>query len=583
MSGTVQLDKWFRDSRTVAALMPADGLFGVLRRTIELPAAFAALVRRTDGRQEVVAAGGRVGGEAAEDLLVVRTTPLDLALVFPQIVAEDRYLCDARVTLSVQVLTERSDLEAVRDRLVGSRGSASLADLEQLLQPALDAALRAAMGERPAAQLVDGTARAALVQAATEALQAPCFSAGLALTGGVVVSVASPALQRIREAEERAARALDEHAAQNELRDALAGAQRAHLEHLEGMLARLNQLAERSPQVELSELMRSFEETQRGQLYAALLGTRARKRLTRSVAVVAGREVLFFDPQAGGDVMRRVEVDSPVGALRSIQYDAASGVLLIGAAHGVCLLAPDASAPAQVLRVAEDRAVRGGFNAVAIRGADVVATHSERGVIHWRLGDAAEGVPLLADQTRGANAVRCAQFADDRFWCSADANIFAVPADALTAAPATYCFNPYSSVSALLPAGATVYVGNSDGDVLAAPLDGAAPVRLHGGSRRPVESLALVAAGGIPRLFYTDTSLAVYCRVLGDTFTCRYEAGGQTVRRGECAGDLVAATTDARDRVLLWAAEAPERPATTLNVLRLTGHSVQDVCLVPFA
>jgi len=40
---------------------------------------------------------------------------------------------------------------------------------------------------------------------------------------------------------------------------------------------------------------------------------------------------------------------------------------------------------------------------------------------------------------------------------------------------------------------------------------------------------------------------------------------------------------DARDRAVVWKSDEPARPAFVLNVNRLTGRSIQDVCLIPFA
>ena len=88
-------------------------------------------------------------------------------------------------------------------------------------------------------------------------------------------------------------------------------------------------------------------------------------------------------------------------------------------------------------------------------------------------------------------------------------------------------------------------------------------------------------SGGVGRLFYTDTTLAVFARVVGDTFTCRYEAGGQTLRRVEVAPDLIVATNDPRDRLLIWRPNQTGQPVAAIHVARLTTHSVQDVTLVP--
>jgi hypothetical protein len=129
-----------------------------------------------------------------------------------------------------------------------------------------------------------------------------------------------------------------------------------------------------------------------------------------------------------------------------------------------------------------------------------------------------------------------------------------------------------------------VYSGNSHGDILHWPhgrVD--EPELVHRGPHRAAESLWLLDAGGIKRLVFTDTSLQVHARVIGDSFVCAYEAGGQTLRRVEVAPDLIAATTDIRDRIICWSPGVPGKPSGTIPVSRLTGHSVQDVCLVPAA
>jgi hypothetical protein len=529
-----------------------------------------------------VAPGDKVAADDVSEVLFVRATPIELAWVCPQLAARDRYLCDARITVTLRALTDRAELEALYEQVMGSRRAIDIDDVQRYLHSHVEQALRKVVAEHETAALIEGEASASAARAVAEALQAPCFSGGLAIAAAPAVTVTSPAYQRLREAEQRAARALDEHAAQSELRDALARAQRTHLDHLEGMLERLHQLAESSPTVELSELMRSFEESQRGQLYQALISARARRRVTQWLAIVAGHEVLFVDAHEPGEIARRVHLDGPAGPLRALQYDDGSGLLTVGASRGVYLLHPEAGQPDCVLLAADDRAVRGGFNAVAVLADNVVATHSELGVIHWLRTEDGAGRAILADVVQGADTVRAAQFNAGRFWCTVDAQAVTVPADDLAAAPRVITAGS-TTLSALCANDATLYAGTSEGEIFIWPdvLENVQPQCIHRGSRRPAESVALVAAGGISRLFYTDTSLAVYCRVLGDTFACRYEAGGQTIRRAECAADVVAATTDARDRVLLWKTDQPQHPASVVSILRLTGHSVQDVCLVP--
>jgi hypothetical protein len=190
---------------------------------------------------------------------------------------------------------------------------------------------------------------------------------------------------------------------------------------------------------------------------------------------------------------------------------------------------------------------------------------------------------LFPDLTGAATAVRHARFARGRFWCSIDGRIVSVPADEPQSRPIVLD-GAGEVIAAMTVADEGVFAGTADGRIVRwASLEADAPDLVHTGNRRAVESVGLLATGGVPRLFFADTSTAASVRVLGDSFLCRYEAGGQTIRRAEFADDLIAGTTDARDRVIVWRPDQPARPAFVLPILRLTTHTVQDVCLVPIA
>jgi hypothetical protein len=90
----------------------------------------------------------------------------------------------------------------------------------------------------------------------------------------------------------------------------------------------------------------------------------------------------------------------------------------------------------------------------------------------------------------------------------------------------------------------------------------------------------MLATHGVKRLIFTDTSLAVHAEVIGDSFRCQYEAGGQTLRRVDVAPDLLVATSDLRDRLICWNPGKPAEPSCVVPVSRLCGHSIQDICLV---
>jgi hypothetical protein len=210
----------------------------------------------------------------------------------------------------------------------------------------------------------------------------------------------------------------------------------------------------------------------------------------------------------------------------------------------------------------------------------VYASHSELGLIRWERADPESPTRCLEEVTRAARTVRNVGLAGDRLLVSVDNRVISfAPADE---DDRRVYEGSQAVITALLAAGDDLYAGNADGQILHWPADSThTPRILHGGSRRPAESVALITTGGVSRLFYTDTTMAVFARVLGDTFTCHYEAGGQTLQRAEVAADLVAAIDDPRHRLLIWRPNASARPAATIHVARITEHSIQDVTLAP--
>jgi hypothetical protein len=171
-------------------------------------------------------------------------------------------------------------------------------------------------------------------------------------------------------------------------------------------------------------------------------------------------------------------------------------------------------------------------------------------------------------------------FAGDLF-CSIDDRIIQWPADDASDTPRHVYTGSGATITGLCATADGVFAGNSDGDVVHWPtgrdID---PDRLQTGARRAAESLWLMATGGVKRLVFADTSPRIRAQVLGDTFACEYEAGGQTLRRVEVAPDVLVATNDLRDRLICWTPGQPARPSATIGISSICGRSIQDVCLV---
>ncbi len=583
MAGKLNLENFFRDASAVAALLPAAEVFGFLTRSINLPSAWAALACDEHGGQRAVAPGAVLVREGADEVLLVRVTPLDVHITEDGLLSKDRYQCRASLDLRLTLIPERSEMSSFRNALVGSASAVRLDSLMRHVQSRVRETMVGLAGESDAAALVDGAAQDAWAQALTSALQPVCFQAGMTLGGAPVLRFESPTLHQVRITEDRAALRRAEHQARRQLEEALETAQTAHLGHLESMLTRLKGLAEASPDVELPDLMRTFSERQRGELYEALFATEPARTASQWIVAATSEGLHFFAASTPDEPRRTVSIAPEVGGVRSVRFARLSDgqcVLMVGAARGVYEYPVEGAEPQAVFRAAGAREVRGGFNAVVVAGEHVWGSHSELGLLCWHRERPDAPQAAVEALTGPAQAVRGVAFHDGRIWCATDASVVALPADVPKAEPVLYR-GSRTILTALAVGSGGVYAGNAEGEVLHWPLDRPdAPTVLHAGNHRPAESIHVLTTAGVDRLFFTDTSLAVYARVRGDSYACRYEAGGQTLRRVEVAPDVIVATNDVRDRLVCWQPSQPARPSAVVPVARLTRRSVQDVCLV---
>ncbi len=589
-----ELNQFLKRPTSVAARLAGGELFGLRSRSFDLPAAWAALITRSGGASEVSAAGSIVDGESVEEVLVVRMTPIEVNLRERDIATQDGFLADAAVTLHLGLSAERSELSAFGKHVMGSYRRATSDNLLRHVQPAIRQALTELLAGHDVATLMDSVMGPKLVAALTEAMSGPCFVAGLNLIDPPTINVESKAHARVLQTQQRLATEQREHEAARPLEAALSEARRQHLDDLAALLDRAKALASSAPGTDLGDLLKTFSQDQRGALYQALFATAVSRRATRWIVVAAGGELLFFDPASPAKPARRIEIEGGVGKIRSVQvargdrgasaaHAASDGepVLWLGAATGVYELPLMASTPSRVF-VAEHRAaVRGGFNAVCITGDGLYASHSELGLLGWRMGRPREAARLFEGLTKEANTVRGVCAHDGQLFCAIDDRIIAWSDTIDADAPASEFVLDRGTVSALAPTNLGLFAGASDGRVLLWR-DGpaASPEIIHSGSNRAVEALWLLATHSVRRLIFADTTPRVHAKVLGDHYAYHYEAGGQTLRRVEVAADWIVATNDLRDRLLCWPADAGDKPATVIPVSQLCQSSIQDVCLV---
>lgn len=581
--------EFFASPLAVAALVPADDVFGFLSRRVELPTGVAALVTRERGDERLCAPGSEVDGSGLAEVLFARAQSMEVSWTEERVVSADGFRADAHVSLRVTTVAQRGELSSFRDRVVGSSREVYVEDLARYLRAGTRSVLTGIAQERKMGVLVDATEQHAVADNLAEALSASCFAAGMTLDAAPEVRFESPTFSQVRADDEQAVRRRREQAAERQLQRATETAQREHLEHVEDLLDKLRKMADESPEAGFPDLLRTFSQSDRGELYAALFAAPPESDQTKWIVVAAGNELLFYDPAQADHPVRTVALSGEIGGVRSVQFARrfnGGSCLLVGAARGVYEIGATFEAAPVVYSVKEAVDVRGGVNSVALAGEFIFASHSELGLLRWQRDDPTESSLWLEEHTRGARAVRAVQFHEGRIYCSINGAVYSELADGATdASLLVYASSaPKTSlITALYPADDALYAGNSEGQVLRWSYgDTSAPTVLHNGGR-PAESVHVVDMGGIQGIFFTDRSVAVHALVVGDTFSSRFEAGGQTLSRVEVAPDLLVSTNEIRDRLILWSPGSPASPRGVISVGRETGQHVQDVCLVPSA
>jgi hypothetical protein len=578
----LDITEFLADPSLIAFTAAAEELFSFLTGTIDLPRGWNALITKKDKRSLVQSDATQIQSDGVAEILFVRNTPIELHFQIDDLATADNYLGKLSLDIRLHVISEPNELKNLSRQLIGT--SRTLRS-EQILHQFHDE-VRAAAGTvaqaSSAADLVDGCANE-MTESIHNALTEPCFHMGLQAEPPRNIHFTSPAFREFRKSAESAAKREQEHRARGALRSAMRDAQTEHVQHLEQLISRLTQLAEESPDTDLATLMRTFTERERGQLYEALFAAQPILRPTRWFTVVSGTELLYFDPQNPNTPARRIDLPTSAGAARSVQYlptDDQSHRLWIGASHGVYEIDYEKAECIREFRASIDVEPRGGVNSVAVMGDQVVSSHSELGLTTWPFDQPESPETCLAGDLAGAKTIRGVQSFGGSLFLTVDNEVWQIGPDL------SQITNRYTgaahTLAALSVTSDSIFAGTSEGDILQWDRDLPHELsRIHGGSRRPAESVHAKSAGAVDRLFFTDTTLAVYARVLGDSFVCRYEAGGQVPRRVESAEDWVVAVNDVRDRLLCWHTSNPKHPVHLLPVSQITGRSIQDVAIVP--
>ena len=566
------------DTTLVALCVDGDAWPRSLMSATLIPDKWMGLVERRDGRRWFVPAGEDPKPQRGDKLLLVRNRPITVPLQIAETRAADKHEVSVACEILVRWHAREDELAALR-RALPESGELTLDGLAQWVATSDgEAALRQFVRQHPAAKLVHEDVRDALLDLLREALKRLLFTAGMTLERVATCRCSSTSLAREETLRRETAARVERIKSREMVEEAALAATRRRLDDLGGLLDKLKTAAAGDEQMQWHELLPSLSPAERGRLLENLWRVTPDQHTVAAVVVVAGRECVWLDPADPQCVVRRQTLGEDLGGLRSVTFSPERGWLLVGAALGVWALdAGDGEVCGRFEALGAEQS-RTGFNAAAIAGDKLFATHSQLGAWCWPL-DAPEQAEARLTPIGGVpRAIRAATATGDgRVLVSADDRVHILTADGdgdeiLPAAP--------GMIQCLAVEGQTIYAGTTNGELAALDVDRpdgwtvvhratAAFESIH--PRRWSDLLELVIPAGSAGVRGVYSREGVVARLM-DTRVA--------VRRAWACDDLLVALNDYRDRLIVMRPDAPEQTGSEIPVGRMLGHSVQDVCLV---
>ncbi len=581
MSEQPSIETLSRDPSLVACIIRPDEVFSFMTRHVVLPKDSAALVTKDDGRCDVVTGGDPVHADGTSEIVFARLAEFALQYNFAGFPSKDKYKFDGATALTVSPIGDRIELQALRGSLLSNAPTFRKNELRSHCQEAVQVALSNFISERTAEELVRPACWDEFDGVLAETFKRIGFESGLALGPNPRLTLKSSHYES-SQAEARAREIREQRQAEEQRRKQEAQAAReAQLDSIGNMMERVKQMSDSGGAVDVGELVRAFDAEQRGTLYEGLLAGEKGMQPVDKVLVVSGTSLLWFGMDNPHENYRKQRLtDDATGPLRSVRVieDGPRRLVLVGARNGVHVIDADSGDLLTTCIAKGKKDVKGGFNATAMIGTDIFASHSELGLMKWANDNPKRAIPCLTDLTEGSHAVRDVQSEfGRRLWLAIDNLVVAwQPEDDLSQS----AIEAPSEISSLCVADGYVIAGLKTGMILrwvAGASDEYEVLRER--DHRTVRSVKYLSGGGVPRVLVGDSRQFLDLMVIGDAYHGQYRAL-HDLRWGFAKGDLVVGVNDGRDTMIVWDKNKPQHPKFHVPVRRMLGRSIQDVALL---
>ena len=506
--------------------------------------------------------------------MIVRAGGARAAWEMNDLLSSDGHAVRVVFAAAVKALDEPAERRLLEEAFLGAASVVTTGDVAAFFAEAIKSAARRQIALHEAAGILSEGGRAQLCAAVADAGRAVAFGCGIEFLPPFELQADSPTLRR--EQEERR----------------LGAAQGERLNRAAAWFKQFQDIRAAAPELgaaKILERMGTLDPAEQAEMLRGLLMSAAGEAAGRPLWVVAGPQLLRIDaaaldaarPDSTGSSQTQVFTPcDALGPFRSVQRAVIDGnaVLLIGAQRGVLVVDP--AAPREAIAYADPTITSSlGFNAAAIAGGRIWATHGEAGLVSWAVGQTDK--PASRSSSGGSSSFSPRNLCvidGNRVVFSSDSRLFERGADEAI----RQVDNGQNSGAA---AAIVAIVAEPNGSLLIVREDG----RL---CRRQASDLAICAqarrtgrvsaAGAVPwlggvRLLVATEEGPVACVGVEDEIVTQYLSGYTALRQTSAAADRVVAVSGDRQRLILWPTWDGRKPAGEIHIAALARHRVADI------
>jgi hypothetical protein len=493
----------------------------------------------------------------------VRPTALRLRWELAELTTSDGHIARGVFTASARALPDINELKMLDEALLGSRSVLMAADVTSYFAESLLSAARKHAAAAQAQALLADDGRKAILAALLDAAGAVAFACGMEILQPAQIDLDCPSLARQRyeeierqTAERRAAEQVD------------------RLRRSAELFTQFQSLRGTAPTLSAGQVLTQLSPEDQADAFRAAIQSVASSAPTKTLYAVAGNSLIGIGREVNS-TLKSNEVPADLGPVRSIRAGS-DGAILLGCRAGILQIDP--ANPHTATRYRDpDSTSQLGFNAAAILGTTLWASHGEAGLVGWNVDQPDK--PTIS--VRPANS-KLTNFSPRNLVRLDSLRLVFSSGSQLIISTATGDLTPIETsceIVALFPQPTRILTVHADGNICAwspAKLEPQCKQRRAG----RICAAALFPFLDDERILVATEDGPILCVGADDDIITQYATPYPAPRIVAASADILADVTSDRQRLLLWHAWEPKKPYRDLYLYSIAKHRVADIALV---